>query len=75
MTINNKGCQTDDIEEEIVHEICQCHKCCFANRQNDPAYLFDIDDQYDECICHTPNEKVNYFFLVPFILSLSLGVM
>ena len=73
----NVGCQTDDVqEEEKPHDICNCNKCCFANRESDPAYLCAFDDLHDKCICYEPaHEKVNYHFLIPFVISLSLGVM
>ena len=45
------GCQTDDIVEEIVVDICGCHSCCFANRKNDPEYLMEFDPSSNDCIC------------------------
>ena len=54
------GCQTDEIEEELVIDICGCHSCCFANRKNDPEYLMEFDDNANDCICEVKHEKVNY---------------
>jgi hypothetical protein len=60
--VSNKsiGCQTDEIEEELVIDICGCHSCCFANRKNDPEYLMEFDDNANDCICEVKHEKVNY---------------
>jgi len=70
------ACQTDDVVEEIKDNFCPCDNCCFSNRQNDPAYIAELDDEFDECICQEAlQDTANYYFLIPFVLSLSLGVM
>jgi hypothetical protein len=69
------GCQTDEIFEEIADDKCGCTTCCFDNRKNDPEYLREFDEHPDDCICEIKHEKVNYRFMIPFVISLSLGVM